>query len=819
MKPVKALFHKEFRQHGVFAPAMICMCLLFQTAYCEWCYFFNLTIESQTYFSLAIVLTALYAGAAAALAYSTEHAENTYIFLRKMPISPTTIALGKTGWVVCGTLLVLLGNLILALIWTGGYLDGEIAFAFGFGIVEALVWGLFWSTRCKNQVHALLAGYLCAAGTLAILGNVFQESNTSIADAYWIIMPYRIIAILLVGCLAVRGMRRWFEYETKPSFFSRLFPEKITLRYPRKIQSPFFALVHQHIRHASLIYLVGVLCFIVWSLVYSYIWMVTAIEGEGSSKLRFMQSWECSCGIAVCAAGMALFWATIFGHDQKNDSYRFLSRLGIHEGKVWWSRMLPALLLYSPVLICYLGSTLTMTWKSAAWTPFYVGHWYNFWWMVLPGALAVWLTPAAVGAFVSISLRSQMVAIALTAVGIGLPLFWMSCTTTFLGCSPLWTTLPLLLALLLGSRIRAAYWLRETFTWRSRIIPLVPLFGVMVVVLTAIPFVRVYSVPNVSWDQIETYFAKMDLPERPEPAKLNALLQYVKKNEGIPPEYRNAPPNWDSLQWYSPWDTKSTYEEYILLQYAEIRREYNRSLAAVLEMYRQSHLQHYTRPRFNLVWGYTPWERERADRLTRFYIIAALSQSGGLHDVNAKSLESSFFRLRQTTDFGHFSLPYLPQLYETFVLNRCRQRLQDVCVAMNLWYQEHGTLPESLNDLVGTYLDELPVHPFTRASVEFHVDSPSPFQINTSWYIGYNNTYVFILGSDTVEMPDGRIQVRLDHSNDTYRKLTQSGGTCTYLRLGETIIVIELAQENESPAGMGGGEMMMPGMGMGAMAL
>jgi hypothetical protein len=792
MTPTIALFKKEFTQNIIFAPAMIAMCLLFQVAYYEWCYFFNATVDLQTYFTLAIVMTALYAGAAAALAYSTEHADNTFIFLRKMPISPLTIALGKGGWVVCGTLLVFLGNLFLALIWTGAQLDGQIFLAFGFGIVEALVWGLFWSTRCRSQVHALLAGYLCAAGTIALLGNIFQADNTAVVDAYIALLPFRAVVVLIVGSLALRGMLRWFQYESKPSIFTRLFPEKMTLRYPQGIQTPFFALVHQHIRHASLLYPLGIACMMTWSLVCTFCWIVTAVDKRGwySEWLQFPNryQWEWGFCVAVCVTGMVLFWATIFGPDQKNHSYRFLSRLGIHEGKVWWSRLLPALVLYSAVLTTFLGFFATGLWKTSYYTE---DMWFEFWWLTVPMALAVWLTPVAVGAFISISIRSQLVGIALTAAVMALLGFWMMLTSGMLGCSPLWAALPIVLALLLGSRIRAAYWLRENFTWRSRLLPLIPVLTATLVIMLTIPPVRMYSVPDVSWEQIEAYFDKMDLPERPDPEKFKTLLQYVKEKGDIPPEYFNT--DWSHVRWYNYWDTTSTYEEYVLLSYASHRREHNRTLAETLKSFQDARRENPHsgyQSAFSLIWYYSPWERVRADRGLRLYIVALLAESGGLQDEKAKAMRRLYQRIRRTGNDGHV-LPYLHGNH--FGTSRCRTRLGKVFMALNAWHAEHGTLPESLDALLGVHLDALPVHPFTRAALEFHVNSPPLEKQRNNWNLR-NNTYVLTLGGDGKARNDGTTNwqqylARERNDRDTFEALLKRGGT--YLRLGDVIFVIE----------------------------
>jgi hypothetical protein len=48
--------------------------------------------------------------------------------------------------------------------------------------------------------------------------------------------------------------------------------------------------------------------------------------------------------------------------------------------------------------------------------------------------------------------------------------------------SPLLTTLPICIALLVASRMRATYWLRDMFTWRTRLIPLIPVVGTVLVI-------------------------------------------------------------------------------------------------------------------------------------------------------------------------------------------------------------------------------------------------------------------------------------------------------------------------------------------------
>jgi hypothetical protein len=178
------------------------------------------------------------------------------------------------------------------------------------------------------------------------------------------------------------------------------------------------------------------------------------------------------------------------------------------------------------------------------------------------------------------------------------------------------------------------------------------------------------------------------------------------------------------------------------------------------------------------------------DRAARLYIIAALSKSGGLDEKSAKGKESTYRRLYRGGSMTYY-LPYLEHDYH-FVDTRCRQRLITVCNAMDTWYKEHGTLPESLSDLIGTHLDELQVHPLTQAPVEFHVNSP-PLPSEGNYWQLRQNTYVFTLGTEYTDDADNIMRNgwsrNMKQSSDAYMNLARSGGT--YLRLGNAIFVID----------------------------
>jgi hypothetical protein len=309
----------------------------------------------------------------------------------------------------------------------------------------------------------------------------------------------------------------------------------------------------RHFRQASWLYSIGVACFLLWSL---FFLCLCCLPHETSGEILDWASWF----PLLLVFGMALFWGTIFGHRKSNDSSH------VSDGKIWWSRMLPAMILYIPIYICSICFLFVFAAGEGVFDD-------QDWGSGLLIYFVLWLTPLVMGAFFSIAFRSQIAAFFLTCAGVVLLTNWNGCLSSWFGCSPTSTTLPICIALLVASRFRAKDYLRGTYTWRGKLIPLIPVFGIMLAVLAALPFVRYYSVPYISWEQIETYFDQTDVPERLALDKRKALIQFIAENNALPPGHDEfyalfrpridvpAESEYDFLKKY-------TYEEYLLLYYA-----------------------------------------------------------------------------------------------------------------------------------------------------------------------------------------------------------------------------------------------------------
>ena len=556
--------------------------------------------------------------------------------------------------------------------------------------------------------------------------------------------------------------------------------ERSFFPYPQRVQPPFLALIHQHLRHASILYPLGILCFAVFSL--GCLWLFVQPDNAARSALT-TEWWRGITGI-VCIGGIIIFWGTIFGHDQKNDSYRFLSRLGIHEGNVWWSRMLLPLLLYIPVFVCFaayvvvdmMGMGLS---RYEAGTPAYqrvyeenIRNIFD----TLPIFFTIWLAPAALGAFLSISLRSQIVSIVLTLAGAVALFFWGILFWQVFNFSIWWTTLPIVITLLIASRIRAGYWLRENFTWRSRLLPLAPVFATILAILAAVPPVRVYTIPYVSWEQIAAYLDEADLPVRLTPEKRAALLQFMKDGTDSP-EYRfreRYENPWGTSLVYPDWDDISDDAQILQRQLLQRQLEYRKqaledslsieeliftayfNTGHYLHQLETAQLEkgdpHYQEQRsLALIKRFMPWEMTRWERANRVHLVRALIETGNVQDERAvlvkhwqesrsrwhnDSLLDGFWR-GDLSWGGRAETGDFPPLVWQWSSLQCRYHLHIVFAAINCYYWEHDrTLPESLEDLVGLYLDELPVQPLTGEPVEYLVHFEPPVEFFKSKSVG-----------------------------------------------------------------------------------
>ncbi|MDR0870022.1 MAG: hypothetical protein LBN39_04435 [Planctomycetaceae bacterium] len=525
-----AILYKEYRQYTALLAAMLMLCLFAQ------CGAFFVTFfgypQPALYFVIAVFITVMYAGAAAAVSFAAEHDDQTFSFLRRLPVSVKDIMFGKSAWIAVSTVLMLTGSLALTAVWQlinftrVDFGDAALWGIFGTGIVEASAWGLFWSPRCRSMIHTLLLTYLCASLESYAAAAVFANHSTQIQEAYLRAVPLRLVICAVLALFAVRGMRRWFNVERQNHLIHRKGKGssaiKSSLTFPYfPVKSPFFSLTFHCIRQSRAVLLSNMAL----SVILGIYWANNIRTEPLLQNLLLNLDKTFLFLFAVCY--YLFYCGSIFAPDQKNGSYRLLSRLGVSPSKVWFSRILPFAAVAAIPLVMFFsiygpGNVFSLYSVRNDWE---LSDYFRYTSFMIPFITACWLIPFAAGTFMSISLSNQIVAVALTAAGSVLLFAWMLFGIMFCGFNPLWTTMPLCIMLIFASYLRTIGWLREYSTWRNRFRILVPFFCTSAVILAAVPPVRIYSIPFVPLSEIEKMFAEVNMPEQLSVEKRHKLFE------------------------------------------------------------------------------------------------------------------------------------------------------------------------------------------------------------------------------------------------------------------------------------------------------
>ncbi|MDR2756834.1 MAG: hypothetical protein LBC20_14125, partial [Planctomycetaceae bacterium] len=509
MQQFIAILKKECRQHRSLAASILLLGFVIQVVA-----IIATTIPMPfiSFIALTPLITILYAGTAAAVSFSVEHEEKTFGFLRNLPVSPLAILLGKVMWVILGTIIVFTGSLFLAFfLWnvreffemlnfvpesvlTESPPIGQILLIFGTCFIEVIIWGFFWSTLCRHQIFAVIAAFASPIIVFFLAHYLcYNLQNINIFDMEVLdIISVRLKIIAVVGIAAVYSMWRWCKGTVRQNILPNIFPkQENAFYYPPIPTTPFMALLYQSVRQSLLVLLVGIVVTVVVCFTVPY----TVFSNDGMP----IYTWFGFFFFMLVSGGCT------FGADQRNQSFRFLSRCGISAAKIWWSRILPFVFVFLPILITVIVMEFMFFLRVKNENEILN---FNDFIIVISITITLWMIPFSVGTFLSIYCRSIIVSVVLTGALSFLFILWMSFGLVYFQFNPLWTTLPLMVMLLVASRFRVTDWLRERQSWNSLLKPLIPFFITVIIIISAIPFVRVYSVPYISLDEIEALLDK-----------------------------------------------------------------------------------------------------------------------------------------------------------------------------------------------------------------------------------------------------------------------------------------------------------------------
>jgi hypothetical protein len=830
MRQIKALFWKEYRQQILLVAAIFLLGVLLQLSMFASNRFIG---KIQSFWTIGMFVTALYAAGASSILFAREHDEKTFGFLRGLPVTGNTVFLGKIAWLLVSTtaLAILMGiesGFWVAISDTSD--SGASVFGvMGVAVIEALCWGLFWSVRVQSQLTSLLATFASASFASYLMAMIwnqnFSNGNQEIIAAYAGGAPFRLILAVVIGTCAVVQGRKWLYRQTTPPIPKTLTPTQTAAAAKRLLAPPKR----------------GAMQNLLWL---SYRQSRPAFVALGAMALVFIAAlisihflhWNNNVGshidmLLLLTLGTVvglIFCCSTFYRDQQYNAASMLTNIGVAPSKIWWSRIIVfggAYLLYAiPVglfVIAFIYATnnvhervfLSLVNSS---TLVYMDNIVPFIVMVTVTILfAVFCFGQMISLFMRSIITGTVVAAVLFLVG---GLFWTPIVAyLFGGVGMMWTVLPILFACLIASRIRTADWMRGRNSWAGWRKPVYVLIVPTLVILAAFPFVRVFSVPviqlgyygnsirwsgygdHLAWSKtldehqaslMESY-RLMDKEQTFESVRNYLLVEQestigVRRSDDINlldrsvARFVNASHQTPEtikemirfLEEYKK--TRLTYQERLARQY-EI--EYRDALYGTMENGEGKTVRKPMLYRYGLF-----WEKYRIMRRLNY----EFQIQSRLADEMDRLINENKGNLRQVfrNDIGHRERRYAS--YREFAVNvtyllqggwnqdfysryhhEILFRQQLISLALQAYYLEHGELPETLDVLKGTYLEEIPTIPVTGEPFEY-VPHPDAESKTAARAVYAKNSPNERRGVPYLLAPNLRVLL-LPGSNDTYR--------------------------------------------------
>lgn len=507
MNSFTALFWKEYRQQimllvsifalGVFIMLGTGILTLTQS-------------ESGSFIGIAVAMTALYAASATAIIFAREHEENTFVFLRSLPVSPSKLALAKIAWIVTSVLIIAVAGICTGLIFGQIFSNhgddlSVIAGVYGVAIIEGFSWGIFWSPRIRTQIAAILAVFISFALESYIACIVYLiiydvQTPTLGVSEYVGAGPIRILAVLPFAIIGIRNASLWLRRSSKNEIGIEREPvhigkeismERILARKP--IRGSFRQLMIQGFRQSKtlMLYMIGFEILLFTWLFFNYYFGRTMKDIAISGDFYLVG--------AIGLISVMVFCGSVFSVDQKYARAALPIEHGISSGKIWFSRILLfGTVYFVPLVILYIlgvaggylnivQDVLIESWLFS-WTRNFIFNIPIFFALIAIGCFCI-------GQFCSIVFRSMTVSLAVSGILNSVFIFWTIVMIDVFGFSPLWSALPILLSCLIASRVYCNRWIRKRKGFRALKPALGIVCGTIAAIIIAVPFVRVYSVP------------------------------------------------------------------------------------------------------------------------------------------------------------------------------------------------------------------------------------------------------------------------------------------------------------------------------------
>ena len=452
------------------------------------------------HFCIALGMTAIYAAASSALTLTAEVDVGTFTFQRTRPVGWLNWLWGKMSWVVVSSLFLGLAAWLETCVWQGVFPSGrDTAFALrvsGVGILEGLAWGLIAGMLVREPLRAVVAGvalgslsawltsqlhHLAVGGGTAYVSVVYGDAAGArlavAAVALAIGLPLARIWYRTGQPLRLRGSSRSVAAESQMLAGGADWDRLAEPSRGRMVRLVWHA--WRQVRTAAIIYwgscllaLAGVGCL-----------YYTKVEDFWSPREDQLAEYTLLTTLLILVFSSLLAGYT-FGPDQKG-RFLQLARDGVSPGEIWLSRMrvMGVILLPPAILPVALFWQLMIRTDSFFFRPL----------IILAGVLG-YCSILIIGQAVSMFVRSRIVALLTTPVLAACFACWVFFGVFFLGLGWLAGAAPLLLALLIGSRLLVGTRLRQDHSWRAMRIPALLIVAAVVFTYQAMAYHRVNEI-------------------------------------------------------------------------------------------------------------------------------------------------------------------------------------------------------------------------------------------------------------------------------------------------------------------------------------
>jgi len=321
-----------------------------------------------TMFGIALAAAALYAVGVAATTFSMEHEEETYAYLTGLPTRWLPLFAGKCSFAAVSSFLLAAALLTTAWLFAGGRtpnagMTAQLFAGFGFGIVEMLAWGVFFSLLIRQPLLAALLAIGTESLVVTWTASVFATRSNAILTlaSYADVLLPRIAIAAVVLAVDVLLARRWLVHEHQRHAAETIVPAAsagILSAFAQILRAASATLVTLARHYSPRVF--SHLAWQAWRQSWKPMLAMTLIVPALCVVLVLIAGiWNLSDRIRtgnlvmfpylIALVAMAIYWSVVFYADQRQSKYRFLAEHAVWPRYVWLSRLmvwsLPILLL------------------------------------------------------------------------------------------------------------------------------------------------------------------------------------------------------------------------------------------------------------------------------------------------------------------------------------------------------------------------------------------------------------------------------------------------------------------------------------------